>query len=115
MWVGGQQFWLSPARAGQTVTLWIDTTSVHLSIGGWRIKTVPSRLSEADMARLRRTDGRPAGPPPAGPSPGTLAASRCVEVDRLVNGIGGITLLNRLILVGSPWPGSGPASASTAS
>ena len=115
MWVGRQQFWLSPARAGQTVTLWIDTTSVHLSIGGWRIKTVPSRLSEADMARLRRTDGRPAGPPPAGPSPGTLAASRCVEVDRLVNGIGGITLLNRLILVGSPWPGSGPASASTAS
>jgi hypothetical protein len=29
------------------------------------------------------------------------AASQCVEVDRLVNGIGGITLLNRLILVGS--------------
>jgi hypothetical protein len=28
-----------------------------------------------------------------------------VEVDRLVNGIGGITLLNRLILVGSPLAG----------
>jgi len=25
-----------------------------------------------------------------------------VEVDRLVNGIGGVTLLNQLILVGSP-------------
>ena len=105
LWAGGQQFWLSPARAGQTVTLWIDTTSVHLSIGGWRIKTVPSRLSEVDLARLRRADGRPAGPPPAGPSPGALAASRCVEVDRLVNGIGGVTLLNRLILVGSPLAG----------
>jgi hypothetical protein len=105
MWVGGQQFWLSPARAGQKVTLWIDTTTVHLSVGGWRIKTVPSRLSEVDLARLRRTDGRPAGPPPAGPSPGALAASRCVEVDRLVNGIGGVTLLNRLILVGSPLAG----------
>jgi len=105
MWVGGQQFWLSPARAGQTVTLWIDTGTVHLSTGGWRIKTVPSRLSEVDLARLRRSDARPAGPPPAGPSPGALAASRCVEVDRLVNGIGGITLLNRLILVGSPLAG----------
>ena len=105
MWVGGQQFWLSPARAGQRVTLWIDTTTVHLSVGGWRIKTVPSRLSEVDLARLRNADARPAGPPPAGPSPGALAASRCVEVDRLVNGIGGITLLNRLILVGSPLAG----------
>ena len=105
MWVGGQQFWLSPARAGQTVTLWIDTTTCHLSIGGWRIKTVPSWLSEVDLARLRRSDGRPAGPPPAGPSPGALASSRCVEVDRLVNGIGGVTLLNRLILVGSPLAG----------
>jgi hypothetical protein len=37
--------------------------------------------------------------------PGVLASSRCVEVDRLVNGIGGITLLNRLILVGSPLAG----------
>jgi hypothetical protein len=105
MWAGGQQFWLGTARAGQKVTLWMDTSTVHLSIDGWRIKTVPSRLSEVDLARLRRCDGRPAGPPPAGPSPGALAASRCVEVDRLVNGIGGVTLLNRLILVGSPLAG----------
>ena len=105
MTVGPQQFWLGTTRAGQQVTLWIDTTTVHLSIGGWRIKTVPSRLTEVDLARLRRADARPAGPPPAGPSPGALAASRCVEVDRLVNGIGGITLLNQLILVGSPLAG----------
>jgi transposase InsO family protein len=105
LWVGGQQFWLSPARAGQKVTLWIDTATCHLSAGGWRIKTVPSRLSEVDLARLRRAGARPAGPPPAGPSPGALAASKGVEVDRLVNGIGGVTLLNRLILVGSPLAG----------
>jgi hypothetical protein len=105
MWVSGQQFWLSPARAGQQVTLWIDTTTVHLSIGGWRIKTVPSRLTEVDLARLRKADARPAGPPPAGPFPGALAASKCVEVERLVNGIGGVTLLNRLVLVGVPLAG----------
>ena len=105
LWVSGQQFWLSPARTGQKVTLWIDTATCHLSAGGWRIKTVPSRLTEVDLARLRRADARPAGPPPAGPSPGALAAGKCVEVDRLVTGTGGVTLLNRLILVGSPLAG----------
>jgi len=44
-------------------------------------------------------------PPPAGPSTGALAATRCVEVGRLVNGIGGVTLLNQLVLVGSPLAG----------
>ena len=105
MTIGPQQFWLGTLRAGQKVILWIDTATVHLSIGGWRIKTVPSRLTEVDLARLRRADARPAGPPPAGPAPGALAASRCVEVDRLVNAIGGITLGNQLILVGSPLAG----------
>jgi transposase InsO family protein len=105
LWVGGQQFWLSPARTGQKVTLWIDTATCHLSVGGWRIKTVPSRLTEVDLARLRRADARPAGPPPAGPSPGALAAGKCVEVDRLVTSTGGVTLGNRLILVGSPLAG----------
>ena len=105
MTVGPQQFWLGTTRAGQKVTVWIDTATCHLSVGGWRIKTVPSRLTEVDLARLRGSDGRPAGPPPAGPSPGALASSRCVEVDRLVNGTGGVTLGNRLILVGSPLAG----------
>jgi transposase InsO family protein len=103
--IGPQQFWLGIARAGQQVTFWIDTATCHLSIGGWRIKTVPSRLSSADLARLRRTDGRSAGPPPAGPAPGTLAATSCVEVDRLVTATGAITLGNQLVLAGSPLAG----------
>jgi transposase InsO family protein len=69
MTVGPQQFWLGTARAGQKVTIWIDATSVHLSIGGWRIKTVPSRLSGVDLARLRRTDGRPRRPAARWPLP----------------------------------------------
>jgi len=105
MSVGLQQFWLGPARAGQLVTFWIDTATVHLSTGGWRIKTVPSRLTGADLARLRLSGARPAGPPPAGPAPGALAASSCVEVDRLVSASGGITLGNQVILVGSPIAG----------
>ena len=67
--VGPQQFWLGPARAGQQVRFWIDTATVHLSTGGWRIKTVPSRLTGVDLARLRLSGARPAGPPPAGPAP----------------------------------------------
>jgi hypothetical protein len=68
MTIGPQQFWLGTSRAGQRVTFWIDTTTVHMSIAGWRIKTVPSRLSAVDLARLRRAAARQAGPPPAGPA-----------------------------------------------
>jgi hypothetical protein len=38
--VCGQQFWLGPIRAGQPVTLWMDTTVVHLLLDGVRLKTV---------------------------------------------------------------------------
>ena len=41
MTVGPQQFWLGTSRAGQTVRFWIDTTTVHLSIGGWRSRPCP--------------------------------------------------------------------------
>jgi transposase InsO family protein len=105
MTVGPQQFWLGASRTGQTVGFWIDTTTVHLSIGGWRIKTVPSRLSAVDLARLRQHGARPAGPPPAGNAPGALAATSCVEVQRLVNAAGVITLGNQVIQVGSPLAG----------
>jgi hypothetical protein len=37
-----QQFWLGPTRAGRTLTLWIDTTTVHLSLDGQHLKTLPS-------------------------------------------------------------------------
>lgn len=106
MTVGPQQFWLGTGRAGQTVRFWIDTTTVHMSIAGWRIKTVPSRLSAVDLASPRKAGARRAGPPPAGPVPGALAASSCVEVQRLVNSAGIITLGIQVIQVGSPAGGS---------
>lgn len=105
MTIAPQQFWLGTSRVGQQVRFWIDTTTVHLSIGGWRIKTVPSRLSAVDLARLRQNGARPAGPAPAGNAPGALAATSCVEVQRLVNSAGIITLGNHLVQVGSPLAG----------
>jgi hypothetical protein len=43
--VCGQQLWLGPTNAGRVITLWADTTVVHLMVNGARIKTVPSRLT----------------------------------------------------------------------
>jgi hypothetical protein len=76
-----------------------------MSIGGWRIKTVPSRLSAVDLARLGNAGAKAAGPPPAGHAPGVLAAASCVEVQRLVDSAGIITLGGQVIQVGSPLAG----------
>lgn len=103
--VGPQQFWLGPQRAGQTVSFWIDTTTVHLSIDGARLKTLPSRLSVVDLARLRAHGARRAGPPPAAPSPAALAGGAVVEVDRVVNGCGLVTLAGVQVNVGLPLAG----------
>jgi hypothetical protein len=101
--VGGQQFWLGPDRAGQPVTLWADPTVVHLLIHGVRLKTVPSRLSIAQLRQLLADGGRPAGPPPlpmGDPQPGGA-----VEVDRLVATTGLIGLAGRRYPVGSQVAG----------
>jgi hypothetical protein len=37
---------------------------VHLLVNGVRLKTVPSRLSVAQLRQLLTDGGRPAGPPP---------------------------------------------------
>jgi hypothetical protein len=103
--VGPQQFWLGPARVGQRVTLWIDTTTVQLSIDGIRVKTLPSRYTSIDLARLRREGAQPAGPPPAPPSPAALAAGVAVELERTVTAIGLVALGGRFLQVGSPLAG----------
>jgi hypothetical protein len=66
-----QQFWLGSARAGIPVTLWADTTVVHLLIDGVRLKTVPSRLTPADLGQLLAKDGTPAGAAPVSTGPVT--------------------------------------------
>jgi transposase InsO family protein len=114
MTAGPQQFWLGTSRTGQAVRFWIDTTTVHLSIAGWRIKTVPSRLSAVDLARLRQNGARQAGPPPAGNAPGALAATSCVEVQRWSTPPGSSAWATRSSRSAPRWPGSVPGSASTA-
>jgi transposase InsO family protein len=92
--VAGKQFWLGPARAGLTVTFWADTDVVHLLIAGARVKTVRSHLSVADLATLAARGGRKAGPPPL-PS---AHDGEALEVDRLVNNCGLVSLAGKQLL-----------------
>jgi hypothetical protein len=103
--VAGQQFWFGPRHAGRAVTLWMDSTTVHVSLDGKRIKTVPSRLSTADLVRLRASGARVAGPAPAGRAPGRLAMRVPIEVARTVNASGVVGLAGQQITVGVPLAG----------
>jgi hypothetical protein len=103
--VAGQQFWFGPKHAGRAVTLWMDSTTVHVSLDGKRIKTVPSRLNTADLVRLRASGARAAGPAPAGRAPGPLAARCPIEVARTVNASGVVGLAGQQITVGVPLAG----------
>jgi hypothetical protein len=85
--IGGQQFWFGPQLAGVSVTLWADTTVAHLMRDGHRLKTVPSRLTPAHLRQLLADGGRTAGPSPLPTGDGSA-----VEVDRLVNAQGLISL-----------------------
>jgi hypothetical protein len=109
--VGGQQFWLGPDRAGTMVTLWADTTVVHLLIHGVRLKTVPSRLTTAQLRQLLTDGGRPAGPPPiptGDPQPGAA-----IEVDRLISTNGLIGLAGRRHQSGATSPAAASPSGWT--
>ncbi|GAA0560431.1 hypothetical protein GCM10010172_49430 [Paractinoplanes ferrugineus] len=96
--VRGQQFWLGVTHAGREITLWADTTVIHLLLNGSRLKTVPSRLTLNHLRQLLADGGRPAGPPPI--STGPAKAGGPIEVDRLVNATGLIALAGRQHPVG---------------
>jgi hypothetical protein len=87
LWIGGQQIWLGPALAGRTITIWVDETSLHVLLDGTRLKTLPSRLGVTELARLAADGARPAGPPPLPPGTGSA-----VEVERMVNATGLVSL-----------------------
>ena len=65
MFVGGQQVWLGPALAGRVVTIWVDTSRLHVILDGSRLKTLPSRM------------GPPNWPVWSGPGPPRPVRLRC--------------------------------------
>jgi transposase InsO family protein len=100
LWIGGQQVWLGPALSGRQVTLWIDATSLHVLLDGARVKTLPSRLGTAELARLAASGARPAGP-----SPLPTGDRAVIEVDRTVNATGTVSLAGQQVSVGLPLTG----------
>jgi hypothetical protein len=97
LWIGGQQVWLGPALAGRTITLWVDETSLHVLLDGTRLKTLPSRLGVTELARLAADGARPAGPPPLPAGTGSAVE---VEVERMVNATGLVSLAGNQLNAG---------------
>jgi transposase InsO family protein len=95
LWIGGQQVWLGPALADRKVTIWVDETSLHVLLDRARIKTLPSRLGVAELARLASAGARPAGPSPLLAGTGTA-----VEIERTVNATGLVGLAGAQVSVG---------------
>jgi hypothetical protein len=105
--IPGRQLWLSPQRAGQTITAWADLTFIHLSVDGVGLKTLPSRFSATDLTKLRRRQGaRHATPRPrTAVQAATLTDADMVEVDRTVNACGVVALVNQRLCVGQQLAG----------
>jgi transposase InsO family protein len=93
--LGGQQVWLGPALADRKVTIWVDETSLHVLLGGARIKTLPSRLGVAELVRLASAGARPAGP-----SPLLAGTATAIEIERTVNATGLVGLAGAQVSVG---------------
>jgi transposase InsO family protein len=94
LWAMRRQFWLGPARAGQTVRFWAGVDVIHLTIAGARIKSLRSHLSTADLAQLQKHGAIAAGPPPLPPA----EAGAAIEVDRAVNKGGIVSLAGKQVL-----------------
>ncbi len=97
--------------AGRTVTVWADLRSIHLSLNGHLVRTVPSRLRPQDLAHLVMRGARPAGPAPAKPvlrrANGTavLTAGQTVEIERVITNSGTVTIAGSPHLIGCAWAG----------
>ena len=99
-----QRLKMGQAMAGQAARVWADEVTVHVSIGGQLVKTMPSSLDAEDLAELRMRGAAPAGPPPAMPAPAradALPAGTVIEVDRAVDASGIADLAGHKVKVGA--------------
>ena len=98
--ISEQQIWIGPRSAGQVVEIWADTVSVHVSMEGEHLKTVPSRLSVHSLHRLiprvqSKPDRHHADRPPR-----VRAANATLEFERSVNGAGLVSIGGKQLSVG---------------
>ncbi|WP_396983086.1 IS481 family transposase [Nonomuraea sp. WAC 01424] len=69
----GRQIWLGRARAGQQVSIWASSTTMHVFCGEELLKTYPVTLTSGDLGRLMAGGGRAGRALPAN----ALPAGRC--------------------------------------
>jgi hypothetical protein len=69
-------------------------------LDGHRLKTLPSWLDRADLARLTASGALPTGAPPLPPAAGPV-----VELERTVSASGNVSLGNHVISAGLPLAG----------
>jgi hypothetical protein len=69
------------------------------------LKTLPSRMTSIDLARLRTQSTRPAGPPPARPSWDHPAAGAPIEIYRTVNATGAVSIAGKPHSIGQRFAG----------
>ena len=77
MQVAGKQFWIGPAQAGVTVTLWADTDVIHLLIAGTRVKV-------GALTSVRERSGAAGAAGWTGSRPPSDGLTEAVEVHRTV-------------------------------
>lgn len=101
---GLQQLWVGKNYAGLTVTLWIHLNCIHILLADEVIKTVPSRVTTADLARLSLRGVRTGRPDPAAPtSTGNSVNSRSVpiELERTANRDGIVIVRGQELALGT--------------
>ena len=96
MFVGGQQVWLGPALAGRVVTIWVDTSRLHVILDG-SAQNVAVPDGAAQLARLVRAGATPAGPAPL---PELAEHGEGVDVDRTGFASGLVSLAGRYFRIG---------------
>ncbi|MGU3497942.1 IS481 family transposase [Mycobacterium sp. C31M] len=106
---GLQQLWVGKNYAGLTVTLWIHLTSIHILLADEVIKTVPSRVTNADLERLSLRGVRVGRPDPAGSTPPdsrSSGGSRAVEIERTADRDGIVVVRGRELALGTGVAGT---------
>lgn len=99
--VGAQQIWVGKAFAGRVVTVWADLTTVHVLLDDGVLKTLPSRLASADLARLADRGARPGRTAPAAAAlTRETPAHTAVEVDRTATRDGIVAIAGHEIALG---------------
>lgn len=101
---GRQRISLKSGLAGRTLTIWADQRSIHVTLDGHLLRSLPSRLTPQDLNQLRMRGARTAGPAPASPAlqPGRpVLAGQAVEVHRRVRKDGYVSINGIVHYIGS--------------